>query len=88
MAHALYSILNKFDEARLSYTLGRHRADTILVCVTFVGLRVEVDVFNDGHMEVSCFRGDESIEGDVELISRLIEGSSDRPIAHQRKFPL
>ena len=81
MVHAIYSILNKLDEARLSYTLGRHRADTILVCVTFVGLRVEVDVFDDGHMEVCCFRGDEGIEGDVELIYRLIEESSGRHTA-------
>lgn len=42
--------------------------------MTFVGLRVEIDVFDDGHMEVCCFRGDESIKGDVDVIYGLIEG--------------
>lgn len=40
--------------------------------VTFVGMRIEVDVFDDGRMDVSGFRGDESVEGGEELAYTLI----------------
>jgi hypothetical protein len=32
----------------------RARPDTVLVSLTMVGPRVEIDVFEDGHMEVSA----------------------------------
>jgi hypothetical protein len=70
--HALYQLLDRLDSARLHYTLSRHRPDTILVTVTFVGERTEIDVFEDGRMEVSRFPGSESIVGDQELVWQLI----------------
>lgn len=40
-------------------------------------MRVEVDVFDDGRMDVSCFRGDESVEGYEELAYALIAEHAD-----------
>ncbi|VWC90416.1 hypothetical protein BLA50215_01852 [Burkholderia lata] len=77
MTHPLYKLLEKLDEKRLYYSLARHRSDTILVSVTFAGMRVEVDVFDDGRMDVSCFRGDESVEGYEELAYALIAEHAD-----------
>jgi len=45
----------------------------VLVTMTLVGERVEVDVFADGHMEVSRFPGNEDVVGDAELVQRLID---------------
>jgi len=73
MSHPLYKLLSRLDKARYHYTLSKHRPDTILVTVTFVGERVEIDVFDDGHMEVSRFFGKEDILGGKELIYDLIE---------------
>jgi len=73
MSHALFNLLNRLDAARYHYSISRHRPDTILVTVTFVGERVEVDVFEDGHMEVSRFPGSENIAGGEELILDLIK---------------
>lgn len=70
--HPIFELLAALEEARLHFTLGRHRPDTILVTITLVGERVEVDVFEDGHMEVCRFRGNETIEGEVELAYALI----------------
>ncbi len=42
-----------------------------------VGERVEVDVFEDGHMEVSRFPGSEDIVGDEDLVRRLIRENRD-----------
>ncbi|WP_162839291.1 hypothetical protein [Burkholderia multivorans] len=53
-------------------TLANGRRDSILVSVTVVGQRVEIDVFDDGHMEVSRFVGNENIEGGVELIDSIV----------------
>ncbi|MDN7881365.1 MULTISPECIES: hypothetical protein [Burkholderia cepacia complex] len=77
MSHPLYKLLEKLDEKRLYYSLSRHRSDTILVSVTFVGMRVEIDVFDDGRMDVSCFRGDESVEGFEDLAYTLIAEYGD-----------
>ena len=37
-----------------------------------VGERVEIDIFEDDHLEISRFRGDESIEGGMDLLQRLV----------------
>ncbi|MBU9441316.1 hypothetical protein [Burkholderia multivorans] len=53
-------------------TLANGRPESILVSVAVVGQRVEIDVFDDGHMEVSRFVGNEDIEGGVELIDFIV----------------
>jgi len=61
------------DAGKYHYTLSRNRPDSILVSFTFVGERTEIDVFDDGHMEVSRFKGNEDIVGDEAFILNLIE---------------
>jgi hypothetical protein len=79
MTHPLFDLLADLDAASLHYTLARDRADTVRVNVTLVGERVEVDVFEDGHMEVSRFggRGSEAVVGDATLIESLIAQHSE-----------
>lgn len=76
MNHPLYELLRRLDEAHFHYTLNRHRDDTILVKVDFVGERVEIDVFEDGHLEVSRFLGTEEVLGGQELAYELIKKKS------------
>ena len=75
MSHALYALLSELESARIHFTLGRHRPDTVLVILTLVGERVEIDVFEDGHMEVSRFTGGEDIVGGSELVRKLMEAN-------------
>jgi len=72
-SHSLFSLLRRLEDAKIHFTLARHREDTVLVTMTLVGERVEVDVFADGHMEVSRFPGNEDVVGDAELVQRLID---------------
>lgn len=72
MSHSLYDLLDKLDEAKIHYSLSRHRTGSVLVSVTVVGQRIEIDVFGDGHLEVSRFVGHEDIEGGAELIDAII----------------
>ncbi|MGH7966573.1 MAG: hypothetical protein ACRERD_32885 [Candidatus Binatia bacterium] len=72
MTHPLFELLSALESARIHFTVARHRPDTVLVTLTLVGERVEVDVFEDGHMEVSRFPGSEAIVGGAELVSQII----------------
>ena len=77
MGHPLFDLLKRLEAARLYFTLSRHRSDAVLVSITVVGERIEVDVFEDGHMEVSRFKGSEAIEGEADLVYRLITENAD-----------
>ncbi|PFH20449.1 hypothetical protein [Burkholderia sp. JKS000303] len=77
MSHTVYELLRDLDDRRLFYTLGRHRPDTILISITVPGERIEIDVFDDGHMEMSRFSGDESVIDDQRTILKAIEDASE-----------
>ena len=77
MGHPLFDLIKRLEAARLHFAVSRHRSDTILVSITGVGERIEVDVFEDGHMEVSRFKGSEAIEGEADLVYRLITENAD-----------
>ena len=72
MTHPLYELLAELDAARIFHALSRHRSDSVLVSITFVGERVEVDVFDDGRMEVSRFQGNEDVVGEADLVRKII----------------
>jgi hypothetical protein len=58
---------------RLIFTFTmRDRPDTLTFVATIVGERIDIDVFEDDHIEISRFRGDESIEGGKELLLQLV----------------
>jgi hypothetical protein len=40
--------------------------------VTLVAERIEIDIFEDDHLEISRFRGDESVEGCEELLTQIL----------------
>ena len=86
MSHPLFDLLRRLDEARIHYTLSSHREDSVSVNVTFVGERVEVDVFEDGHVEVSRFLGTEDVLGGQELIHDLIERAIFEDKVYEEKY--
>lgn len=66
MTSSLFRILRRLDEAKVHYFIERHRPETIDITATFVGCRVEISVFEDDHVEISTFRGNEDVlEEDV-----------------------
>lgn len=76
MTHALYDLLEELDSRRLSYSLSRHRIDSVLVSLTLPGKRIEIDVFNDGRLEMSQFSGDEGVIDDTDEIFRIVNDAS------------
>jgi len=77
MTHPLFALLAELDSASIHYEIARYRDDTLTVNLTLVGERVEVDVFDDGHMEVSRFPGSEDIVGDENLVRQIINENRD-----------
>lgn len=73
MTAAIYRLLKQLDDAGLHYNLQRHRPDTIDVTITIVGKRIEVAVFDDDHMEVSQFLGNEDVE-DEDYLQNILSG--------------
>ena len=77
MPSTIFEVCTMLDEARVHYIIERDRPDSLTITVSFVGERTEVDVFEDGHVEISRFRGDESIEGGIELLRELIRRETE-----------
>ena len=67
----LLPFLNVLRKEKISYQLDCIRDDAIMVTLTVVGARIEVDFFDD-HIEFSVFEGDESVEDDPDLLFRII----------------
>jgi hypothetical protein len=75
MASAVFKTIQMLEEARLHFFIERTRPDAIRLSVTMVGERVEIDVFEDDHLEISRFLGDEKVEGGMELLVKMLKTS-------------
>jgi len=75
--HPLYEILEELDNAKIYYQLERTRDNSVMICVTIPGSRLEIEVFNDGKIETSEFRGDESLISGREFVKKIIDANRD-----------
>ena len=69
---SIFDVLRILENAKVSFHIARDRPDTIRVDATFYGLRVEIECFEDNHIEISTFKGDEDIEGGYEYLLKII----------------
>jgi len=70
MSSAILNTIKAIEDANLDFYIERTRPDTVRLSVTLVGERIEIDIFEDDHLEISRFRDDESVEGGKELLAR------------------
>lgn len=70
--HTIFDVLRVLEEAKISFRLARDRPDTIRVDATLIGLRLEIECFDDNHVEVSAFRGTEDIDGEFEHLLKIL----------------
>jgi hypothetical protein len=76
MSSAVFETIRMLETAGLHFYIERTRPDSIRLCVTMVGERLEIEIFEDDHLEISRFRGDEAVEGGKEALRRLLESAS------------
>lgn len=70
--HPIYEILAFLDKHGLHYSLSRMRSETVDISVTLVGMRIEVSVFEDGHIEYSKFEGSEDVLSNMSALFALL----------------
>ena len=72
MSSALFDTIRALEKAHLHFFIERTRPDSVRLSVTMVGARMEIDIFEDNHLEISRFHGDESVEGGRELLTDIL----------------
>lgn len=77
VSHPVYKILQDLEAAKIHYRLERYREDTIMICLTVVGARIEIEVFNNGNIETSIFNGNEDIVSGIEPVNKIIAENRD-----------
>ena len=75
MTSAVFKTIRMLEEARLHFFIERTRSDSIRLSVAMVGERIEIDIFEDDHLEISRFFGDERVEGEMELLVEILKPS-------------
>jgi hypothetical protein len=70
--YTIFDVLRVLEEAKISFRLARDRPDTIRVDATITGLRLEIECFDDNHVEVSTFRGTEDIDGEFDYLLKML----------------
>ena len=73
MSSALFDTIKALEEAHLHFFIDRTRPDSVQLSVTMVGVRMEIDIFEDDHIEISRFHGDESVESGRELLMDILQ---------------
>ncbi|MGJ4890775.1 hypothetical protein [Bradyrhizobium sp. HKCCYLR20261] len=77
MSSTLFATVRLLEKLGHHFFIERTRPDTIRLSVTLVGERLEIDVFEDNHLEFSRFRGDESVESDYEKLMFILQSQAD-----------
>ena len=74
MSSVIFDLMQLLDKERVHYSIQRTRSETIQFNTTFVGARIEIEVFEDNHIEISKFVGNEDVEsGDIEMVKKIIK---------------
>lgn len=68
----LFVVIRELDKRSLYFSLSRHRPDSVMLTVTLVGKRIEIDVFDDEHVEYSVFTGSEDVSSNLENLFALL----------------
>ena len=69
---SLIPFLQILDKNRIGYELNRERDDSVMVTITVLKRRIEIDFFQD-HIEYSWFDGDESVHDDQGWLCNVLE---------------
>jgi hypothetical protein len=64
----IFDVLKMLEASKISFRLARDRPDASRVDATLYGLRLEIECFDDNHVEVSTFRVTEDIKGDYDCL--------------------
>jgi hypothetical protein len=73
MASTIFEVLKMLERSHIHFTLERTGVDCICVYATLVGERLEIVVFEDDHVELSRFPGNEDIVGEMDRLVTILD---------------
>lgn len=68
-------ILDLLRERNIAYRIDQGQPEAIMVMVTLVGARIEIEFFVD-HLEFSVFKGNEDVDSDEKALIDLLKAHS------------
>lgn len=68
----MLSVLDALTKQGIMFRMEQQRSDAVMVSFATVGLRVEIEFFED-HLEYSCFEGTEEVLDDKAELLKIIE---------------
>lgn len=71
-SNAVFDTIRLLERAHIAFDIQRTRPDALTVVAAIVGERIEIDIFEDSHIEICRFRGDEGVEGGRELLLEIV----------------
>ncbi|MCJ2122804.1 hypothetical protein [Methylobacterium sp. J-077] len=75
--HTIFDVLKTLEKANIAFRLAMDRPHTIRVDATLYGVRLEIECFDDNHVEVSTFRGIEDIDREYDYLLKIL---ADNPM--------
>lgn len=72
----ILTFLEFLNARKVMFTIEQRRPDSVMVSFTLVGVRGEVDFFED-HIEYSLFKGDEWVLDDQDALVSLIREKTE-----------
>ena len=72
MTNRIFHLARLLEDAKIYFTVSRHRRESFMITATLIGKRIEIDVFEDDHIEFSVFEGDEEVISDEAELFDLI----------------
>ena len=73
MSSNLFKAMKLLESKQIHFTIDRTSPFAITLTAALVGKRVEISVDEDDMVDVSIFRGDESVEVGMDAVLKAIE---------------
>ena len=68
------NLIAAFEREKIDFSLGTVRPDTVMACVAIPGQRWEIEVFEDGHLEIEVFKSSGEIYDQNHLTALFDQG--------------
>lgn len=72
---SLFKVIQLLESYKIHYFIEKTRPDSIRVSATLVGERLEIDIFENGGVEISRFYGDEEVDTGISVLEKILETS-------------
>jgi hypothetical protein len=73
MSIKLFEIMKLLDEKRLTFTIRRPTSYELVLTVIDVGKRIEISYDENDIVDVSVFRGDESVQVGMDAVIKALD---------------